>query len=169
MYTRGVVEDEAHCMEVMKGMEDAFRRKDESYFIEVIGSERSLVLRVHAVCILAQIGGETSIPALADVLLHDTDALVRHEAAFSLGQIGLSGANAALERAVMEDPTAIVRHEAAAALGSIGSVSTGKTLRLALEDDDEIVRNSARTSLFNIDFLQRYSVGQSVRDRAPRP
>ena len=169
MYTGAVFEDEAHCMEVMMGMEDAFRRKDESYFIGVLRSERSLVLRVHVVCILAEIGGEISIPALADVLLRDTDPLVRHEAAFSLGQIGLSSAKEALERAVLEDPEAIVRHEAAAALGSIGSVSSAKTLKLALEDEDEIVRNSARTSLFNIDFLQRYSVGQAARDRAPRP
>jgi HEAT repeat protein len=156
VYTGAVIEDEAHCMKVMERMEEAFQKKEEAYFVKVLNTESSLVLRVHAVCILAEVGAGNSIEALADVLLHDTDPLVRHEAAFSLGQIGLSGANGPLERAVMTDPEAIVRHEAAAALGSIGSPSAEKVLRLALEDRDEIVRNSARTSLFNLDFLRRY-------------
>ena len=90
MYTSTVVDDEAHAMEVMEGMEEAWRRKDEAYFVGVLAKEPSLVLRVHAVCILAEVGGAKSVPALADVLLHDPDPLVRHEAAFSLGQIGLS-------------------------------------------------------------------------------
>ena len=169
MYTGEVIENEAHCMKVMERMEEAYRKKEEAYFVKVLNTESSLVLRVHAVCILAEVGGESSIEALADVLLHDSDPLVRHEAAFSLGQIGLSGANGPLERAVKTDPEAIVRHEAAAALGSIGNPSAERSLRLALKDRDEIVRNSARTSLFNLDFLKRYSVGRTARERAPRP
>src|SRR6266852_1347668 len=148
-------------MKVMEKMEEAYQKRDEAYFVKVLNTESSLVLRVHAVCILAEVGGENSTETLADVLLH--------EAAFSLGQIGLSKANGPLERAVMTDPEAIVRHEAAAALGSIGNPSARKVLRLALEDRDEIVRNSARTSLFNLDFLKRYSVGRTARERAPRP
>jgi len=93
MYTSTAVDDEGHAMEVMRGMEDAWEKKNESYFIKVLETEPSLVLRVHAVCILAEVGGEKSVPALADVLLHDPDPLVRHEAAFSLGQIGLSEGN----------------------------------------------------------------------------
>ena len=169
MYTGEIIENEAHCMKVMEKMEEAYQKRDEAYFVKVLNTESSLVLRVHAVCILAEVGGENSTETLADVLLHDADPLVRHEAAFSLGQIGLSKANGPLERAVMTDPEAIVRHEAAAALGSIGNPSAKKVLRLALEDRDEIVRNSARTSLFNLDFLKRYSVGRTARERAPRP
>jgi len=169
VYTTSVVDDEAHCMEVMRGMEDAFRRRDEEYFISVITREPSLVLRVHSVCILAELGGENSIPILADVLLNDPDPLVRHEAAFSLGQIGLSKANEALELVVIADDDAIVRHEAAAALGSIGSQSAGRTLRLALEDREEIVRNSAEASLFNLRFLRTSSRGSSPRRRARDP
>jgi deoxyhypusine monooxygenase len=127
------------------------------------------VLRVHAVCILAEVGGEKCIPTLADVLFHDPDPLVRHEAAFSLGQIGLSAAIEALETAVLSDPDPIVRHESAAALGSIGSPSAESTLSKALLDKDEIVSNSARASLFNIEFLKHYSVGATARERAPRP
>lgn len=169
MYTNTVIDDEARCMKVMKGMEEAFAREDQSHFIEVLKREPSLVLRVHAVCILAEVGAEECIPTLADVLLNDPDTLVRHEAAFSLGQIGLSVANEALERAVLTDTDPVVRHESAAALGSIGSPSAEAVLRMALSDRDEIVSNSARASLFNIEFLRRYSIGGSARERAPRP
>lgn len=169
MYTSTIVDDEKHCMDVMRGMEDAFSRKDETYFTKVLTEEPSLVLRVHAVCILADVGGEASIPVLADVLHHDPDPLVRHEAAFSLGQIGNSAAVDALESAVETDGDPIVRHEAAAALGSIGSPRAEATLKKALSDKADIVSNSARASLFNIEFLKKYSVGATARDRAPRP
>jgi len=169
MYTSTVVDDKDHCMEVMRGMEAAFSKKDEGYFIGVLKNEPSLVLRVHAVCILAEVGGEKCIPALADVLFHDPDPLVRHEAAFSMGQIGLSSAVEALEKAMLNDPDPIVRHESAAALGSIGSPKAEAALTKALDDGAEIVKNSARASLFNIEFLKHYSVGATARDRAPRP
>lgn len=169
MYTSTVVDDEAHAMEVMRGMEDAFQRKDETYFVKVLQTEPSLVLRVHAVCILAEVGGEKSVPTLSDVLLHDPDPLVRHEAAFSLGQIGNSEGNVALSEAVINDGDPIVRHESAAALGSVGSGGSEEVLTKALSDSDEMVRNSAKASLFNIRFLKEYSAGSTARDRAPRP
>jgi deoxyhypusine monooxygenase len=169
VYTRTVVDDETHAMAMMKGMEEAWERKDESYFVHVLESEPSLVLRVHAVCILAEVGGEKSVPVLADVLLHDPDPLVRHEAAFSLGQIGLSEGNAALSEAIINDKDPIVRHESAAALGSVGTADSEDVLTRALSDSDEMVRNSAKASLFNIRFLKQYSTGTTARDRAPRP
>ena len=169
MYTSTVVDDEPHAMQVMRGMEEAWERKEESYFVKVLQTEPSLVLRVHAVCILAEVGGEKSVPALADVLLHDPDPLVRHEAAFSLGQIGLSEGNIALAEAVINDKDPIVRHESAAALGSVGSADSEEVLTRALADPDEMVRNSAKASLFNIRFLKQYSEGSTARDRAPRP
>lgn len=168
-FTSVIIDDEAHCMEVMRGMEEAFSKKEESYFVKVLQDEPSLVLRVHAVTILAEVGGELCIPTLSEVLAHDPDPLVRHEAAFSLGQMGLPAANVALEGAALQDPDPIVRHESAAALGSIGSPSAEKVLRQALDDKADIVSNSARASLFNIEFLKRYSVGATARERAPRP
>jgi len=156
-------------MEVMRQMEDEFQNKNEDFFVDVIKTEPSLVLRVHAVTILADLGGEKGVAALSDVLLNDPDPLVRHEAAFSMGQIGLISANLALEKAVLTDRDPVVRHESAAALGSIGSQSCAPTLSKALEDTDEIVRNSAKASLFNLRFLATYSVGGTARDRAPRP
>jgi len=169
MYTSTVVDDEGHAMHVMRGMEEAWERKDESYFIHVLKTEPSLVLRVHAVCILAEVGGKESVPTLSDVLLHDPDPLVRHEAAFSLGQMGFSEGNRALREAVISDKDPIVRHESAAALGSVGSPDSEEVLTRALSDTDEMVRNSAKASLFNIKFLKHYSSGSSARDRAPRP
>ena len=169
MYTSTVVDDEPRAMEVMKGMEEAWERKEEGYFVKVLKEEPSLVLRVHAVCILAEVGGEGSVPTLSDVLLHDPDPLVRHEAAFSLGQIGLSEGNKALAAAVLADKDPIVRHESAAALGSVGSADSEDVLTKALDDPDEMVRNSAKASLFNIKFLKQYSSGSTARERAPRP
>jgi len=169
MYTSTVIDDKAHCMDVMDMMEAAFARKDESYLLKVLKTEASLVLRVHAVCILAEVGGEKSIPVLSDVLLHDPDPLVKHEAAFSMGQIGLTAANGALQKAMLSDPDPVVRHESAAALGSIGSPGSEESLTKALEDKDEIVSNSARASLFNIEFLRSHPSGPTAKDRAPRP
>ncbi len=169
MYTSTVVDDEVHAMQVMKGMEEAWQRRDESYFVGVLKKEPSLVLRVHAVCILAEVGGEGCVSTLSDVLLRDPDPLVRHEAAFSLGQIGLSEGNRALSIAVLDDRDPIVRHESAAALGSVGSADSEDVLTKALSDTDEMVRNSAKASLFNIRFLRQYSSGPTARERAPRP
>ncbi len=169
MYTRTIVDDEEHCMEVMKGMEEGYATHNEDFFVRVLRDEPSLVLRVHAVTILAELGSQKGVEALSDVLVNDPDPLVRHEAAFSLGQIGSVQGNKTLEKAVREDSDAIVRHESAAALGSIGSQSSRATLEYALDDPDEIVRNSAKASLFNLKFLSTHSVGVTARDRMPRP
>jgi HEAT repeat protein len=168
-YTTVVVEDKQHCLEIMRRMEEEFKNGNEAFFVQVIQQESSLVLRVHAVTILADLGGEAAVPALSDVLLHDTDPLVRHEAAFTLGQIGLTSAVPALESAVLDDKDPIVRHESAAALGSIGSQLARATLESALNDQDELVRNSAAASLFNLEFLRTFAIGGTARDRAPRP
>jgi len=169
MYTTVVVDDREHCLQVMRRMEEEFQKGNESFFVEVIEKEPSLVLRVHAVTILADLGGELSIPSLSDVVLHDPDPLVRHEAAFTIGQMGLRSGVPALEEAVRSDPDPIVRHESAAALGSIGNEAARGTLEAALKDGDELVRNSAAASLFNLDFLKTYSIGGTAKDRAPRP
>jgi HEAT repeat protein len=169
MYTTVVVDDREHCLRVMRQMEDEFQKGNESFFVKVIENEPSLVLRVHAVTILAELGGELSVPALSDVVLHDPDPLVRHEAAFTMGQMGLRSGVPALEEAVRSDPDPIVRHESAAALGSIGNEDARATLEAALKDGDELVRNSAAASLFNLDFLKSYSIGGTAKDRAPRP
>ena len=169
MYTSCVVDDEKHCLSVMKRMEEEYERRNEQFFVEVLTREPSLVLRVHAVTILAELGGEAAVPVLSDIVLHDPDPLVKHEAAFTLGQMGLSSGMPALIQAVEHDREPIVRHESAAALGSIGNQSSREALEAALKDEDELVRNSAAASLFNLKFLREYSVGGTARDRMPRP
>ena len=128
-YTTVVVDDKQHCLEIMRRMEEEFKKGNEDFFVKVIQDEPSLVLRVHAVTILADLGGEAAIPALTDVLLHDPDPLVRHEAAFTMGQIGLTSGVRGLEEATLTDKDPIVRHESAAALGSIGSQSAKLALK----------------------------------------
>ena len=58
VYTSTVVDDEKHCFEVMRQMEDEYEKKNEEFFVKVLQNEPSLVLRVHAVTILAELGGE---------------------------------------------------------------------------------------------------------------
>jgi len=168
-YTTVVVDDRRHCLEVMSKMEEEFKKNDERFFIQVMQEEPSLVLRVHAVTILADLGSEAAIPTLSKVLLNDPDPLVRHEAAFTMGQIGLVSAVPHLIEAVSKDKDPIVRHESAAALGSIGSQTAKGALEDALKDPDELVRNSAAASLFNLEFLETFAIGGTARDRAPRP
>lgn len=169
MYTSCVVDDEEHCLAVMKMMEEEYEKGNQQFFVDVLTDEPSLVLRVHAVTILAELGGEAAVPVLSDIVLHDPDPLVKHEAAFTLGQMGLASGVPALEEAVRNDKEPIVRHESAAALGSIGNQAAKATLEAALMDADELVRNSAAASLFNLKFLSEYSVGGTAKDRMPRP
>jgi len=169
MYTQEIVSDELRCHRIMSEMEEGYQQKNEGLFINVIESESSLVLRVHAVCILATIGSNRSIPILSDIVINDPDPLVRHEAAFSLGQIGDKSAESILIRALQSDPEAIVRHESAAALGSIGRISSRQALEESLTDQDPLVVNSARASLFNINYLLKSKSVGSARQRAPRP
>jgi HEAT repeat protein len=169
VYTSTVIDDEKHCLGMMSRMEQEYENKNEQFFVDVLTDEPSLVLRVHAVTILAELGGELAVPVLSDVVLHDPDPLVRHEAAFTLGQMGLASGVPALEGAVKHDKEPIVRHESAAALGSIGNQSARPTLEAALKDEDELVRNSAAASLFNLKFLKEYSITGTAKDRMPRP
>lgn len=63
MYSGTIIGDEAHSMEVMQGMEEAWTKEDESFPINVLLNEPSLVPRAHAVCILAEVGGEKCVPS----------------------------------------------------------------------------------------------------------
>ncbi len=140
--------------QVMKRMEEEYERSNPAYFIQVLGSESRMVLRLHAVCALADVGDDSAVPALAKVLKNDQDPLLRHEAAFSLGQMGLQSGISALIDATLNDPSDIVRHEAAAALGSIGNQSAREALEKALRDPSPLVSGSAKASLYNLDYLK---------------
>ncbi len=148
---------------VLEGMEGKYESKNAEYFNRVLQNEPSLVIRVHAVTVLSEIGDESSVPVLADVMKNDPSPLIRHEAAFSLGQMGLKSAVPYLVDAALNDPSEIVRHESAAALGAIGDEGARDALEKASRDVSDEVRGSAIASLFNLDFIS-YSKANQKRD-----
>ncbi len=154
MTTSPQKESEADGFHVMWKMEQEYEREKPFYFIKILESKKPMVLRLHAVCALADVGDESAIEALAQVLKSDPDPLLRHEAAFSLGQMGLKPGIPLLIDAALNDPSDIVRHEAAAALGSIGNQSARAALIQASKDPSKLVSGSAKASLYNLDYLQ---------------
>ena len=140
-------------IKLFEEMEKQFESKNEQYFHNLLEHQDSVV-RTRAVCILADIAGENAIRPIGKVLNDDDNALVRHEAAFSLGQLGFTSGIGALSKAVTTDPSFFVRHEAAVALGVIGSEEARKTLKEALQDKSEEVRESAVVALANLDYIK---------------
>ncbi|HZW55281.1 MAG TPA: HEAT repeat domain-containing protein [Nitrososphaerales archaeon] len=145
--------DPTHDYQVLAMMEKKFEERDPRYFNEVLLNEPTLVVRVHAVTALSEIGDESSVPVLAEVMKKDPSPLIRHECAFSLGQMGLRSAVPYLCDSALNDPSEIVRHESAAALGAIGDESAREALEKASKDPSDEVKGSAIASLFNLDFL----------------
>ncbi len=144
-------------------MEWAFSKGDVDFFKVVLDSRPSLLLRIHAVCMLADMKNEEAVPALCETLREDPSPLVRHEAAFSLGQLEFKSAVPFLLEAMANDESVLVRHESAVALGSIGEETARTGLINRLQDQDEDVRLSAEVALADLDFLQR------LRLRTSRP
>lgn len=140
--------------EKMRRMEEEYEKGNPAYFIQILRTEKLMVLRLHAITALANIGDETAVPALAEVLKNDSDPLLRHEAAFSLGQMGIQPGIPHLIDATLHDPSDIVRHEAAAALGSIGNQTAREALTQALDDPSPLVSGSAKASLYNLNYLK---------------
>lgn len=137
---------------LLEEMEDAYDNKRVEYFRPLLKHE-DYTIRARAVCILVDLAGEDAVDDIAEVLLHDPNALVRHEAAYSLGQLGYAKAVDALIHAMLNDPNPFVRHESAIALGVIGSERAREALIKALNDDSIEVRESAAIALANLDYL----------------
>lgn len=160
MYTETIEDsDRIRAFELLGKMEEEYEKKNADFFNKVLSEEVSLVVRVHAVTVLSEIGDDSSVPVLGDVMKNDPSSLIRHEAAFSLGQMGLRSSVPYLIDAALNDSSEIVRHESAAALGGIGDESARKALVKATNDPSEEVRGSALASLFNLDFL-KYSANK---------
>lgn len=141
-------------LKLFEEMEAQFDEKNVNYFKKLLTHQDSIV-RTRAVCILAEIAGESAVMPISKVLKDDDNDLVRHEAAFSLGQLGFSSGIKPLADAVKKDKSFFVRHEAAVALGVIGSEDARKTLDDALENDEsEEVRDSAVVALANLDYIK---------------
>jgi HEAT repeat protein len=141
--------------ETLERMEWAFSKGDISTFQRVLDSRPSILLRIHSVCMLADMKNETAVPLLCRALREDSSPLVRHEGAFALGQLGFKSAVPSLLEAMDKDPSVLVRHESAVALGSIGDERAREGLMRRIDDQDEDVRLSAEVALADLDFLQR--------------
>ena len=150
-------------------LEEAYERKDLSYFKTLLSSSKCfpLLLRVHAVCMLEHIGDESVVPNLCSVLKHDQSPLTRHEAAFTLGQLGHRSAVPALIEATLNDESAIVWHESAVALSSIGDDRALPELEKAIADNDEDVSNSALIAFEYLSYLKRKS--STMKETALKP
>jgi HEAT repeat protein len=141
--------------DTLEKMEWAFSKGDVAYINKILDSRPSIVLRIHGVCMLADMKREDAIPALARSLREDSSPLVRHEAAFAMGQLEFKSAVPSLIDAMAHDESVLVRHESAVALGSIGDERARQGLMFALQDVDEDVRLSAEVALADLDFLKR--------------
>jgi HEAT repeat protein len=139
-------------IKLLAEMEKRYEDNNTQYFENLL-NHSNYIIRTRAVCILADLAGEESVKYLSKVLEQDANALVRHEAAFSLGQLGFSTAISSLSRAVESDQSFFVRHEAAIALGVIGSSKARTTLKGALVDSSEEVRQSALLALANLKYI----------------
>jgi HEAT repeat protein len=153
--TARVAPDYSKDFETLEKMEWSFSKGDVDFFRIVLGSRPSLLLRIHAVCMLADMKDERAVPALCETLKEDPSPLVRHEAAFSLGQLEFKSAVPTLLEAMENDESVLVRHESAVALGSIGEEAARSGLIDRLRDPDEDVRLSAEVALADLDFLKR--------------
>jgi deoxyhypusine monooxygenase len=158
-----VIPDYSKDFETLEKMEWAFSKGDVDFFKIVLEGRPSLLLRIHAVCMLADMEDEMAVPALCETLKADPSPLVRHEAAFSLGQLEFKSAVPALLGAMANDKSVLVRHESAVALGSIGEETARSGLIDRLRDPDEDVRLSAEVALADLDFLKRLKARTSRR------
>jgi HEAT repeat protein len=147
--------DYSRDFETLEKMEWAFSKGDIGTFQKVLDSRPSILLRIHSVCMLADMKNESAVPLLCRALREDASPLVRHEGAFALGQLGFKSAVSALLEAMGRDSSVLVRHESAVALGSIGDERAREGLVKALNDPDEDVRLSAEVALADLDFLHR--------------
>jgi len=147
--------DYSKDFETLEKMEWAFSKGDITTFEKVLGSKPSILLRIHSVCMLADMKNERAVPLLCKALREDPSPLVRHEGAFSLGQLGFTSAVPGLLEAMAQDKSVLVRHESAVALGSIGDERARQGLIKAVDDPDEDVRLSAEVALADLDFLKR--------------
>src|SRR2546430_8626886 len=133
--------------DTLEKMEWAFSKGDVAYISKVLDSRPSIVLRIHGVCMLADMKREDAMTALARALREDPSPLVRHEAAFAMGQLEFKSGVPSLLEAMARDESVLVRHESAVALGSVGDERARPGLMTALEDVDEDVRLSAEVAL----------------------
>src|SRR5437773_11408736 len=97
------IPDHSGDFETLERMEWPFSKGEVAYFKKVLDDRPSIVLRIHAVCMLADIKSETALPLLARALQEDPSPLVPHEAPFALGQQQYKSAVPELLQALSHD------------------------------------------------------------------
>src|SRR5207245_11687442 len=102
--------------DTVEKVEWAFWKGEVGYISRVLDSRPSLVLRIHGVCMLADMRREDAIPALARALREDQRPLVRHEAAFAMGQLEFKSGVPSLLQRMEKDPSVLVRPQSSVAL-----------------------------------------------------
>src|SRR5438445_10367963 len=85
--------------DTLEKMEWAFSKRDVAYISKVLDSRPSLVLRIHGVCMLADMKREDAIPALPRALREDPSPLVRHEAPSAMGHFAAKSGGPSLPQA----------------------------------------------------------------------
>lgn len=109
--------------------------------------------------------GEIDLPDslerfVVDVLVNDSNSIVRHEAAFAVGRLMSQGlirgkaAKSALMRAAVHDSSNVVRHEATEALWCFKGPDVTELLEKLSQDDDTAVSETARISLSRAGILE---------------
>src|SRR6266568_1751257 len=99
--------------DTLEKMEWAFSKGDVAYISKVLDSRPSIVLRIHGVCMLADMKREESV-------------LVRHESGVALGSIGDERARPGL-MAALEDVDEDVRLSAEVALADLEFIKRLRT------------------------------------------
>src|SRR5206468_8264606 len=109
--TARVGPDYSKDFETLEKMEWAFSKGDIGFFRIVLDGRPSLLLRIHAVCMLADMKDEMAVPTLCETMKHDPSPLVNHEAAFTLGQLDFKSAVPALLQAMAPYQSVHVTHQ----------------------------------------------------------
>lgn len=121
----------------------------------LLDTNNPLYQRFQAIFGLRNVNTDESATAIAQAMLNDESALLRHECAYVLGQMQRAVVIPQLAQAMRDDQNSMVRHEAAEALGAIGTDDVVQHLRRGLTNDPAIeVRESCQLALAHLDYLK---------------
>jgi len=97
---------------------------------------------------------------LEDVLKNDNNVVVKHEASFQIGEHNVTRKTQSLIEASLNDPSELVRHESIEAIGLMKAFEARETLKEALNDHNEAVRQTAQFVLKQFDRLEKIDARQ---------
>jgi len=110
------------------------------------------IMRISAVFAMGRSADEAWGDRVIDELDRD-DPQMRYEAARACGELRVAGAVTRLSRLVA-DPDIEVKLAAVWALGQIGGQEAQRVLQVCIEQGDEALRDAAKESLMELDFME---------------